>query len=48
MNPLQALQMLDNILKAVSLNRADHDNVRQAVAVIATALQPEEVTDPPE
>jgi len=40
MTPEQALAMLDNLAKNVSLSRPDHEKVQQAVAVLAQAIKP--------
>lgn len=40
MNPIEALGLVDNVLAQVSMNREQHDKVREAVGVLhQTVLQ---------
>ena len=39
MNPEQALNIVEQVRQKVNLSGADHDALRQAVQVLATALQ---------
>ena len=44
MNPIEALQILDNVCSQVSLNREAHAKIQQAVGVLKMAIIP--VTKP--
>lgn len=39
MSALEALQLLDTIIAQINLSRPQHDKAREAVQVIAVALQ---------
>lgn len=40
MNPIEALQILDNVCSQVSLNREAHVKIQQAVEVLKGAIIP--------
>lgn len=46
MTPEEALQMIDNVLAQVSLNRPQHEQLMQAVEIVRAAITPPQDTEP--